>query len=91
MAKKRKKAIALQQQLEANNPSPKSIWRLLKEGNFPQGGVGNWLQDPNSDEKYYIPHPSEIYQATIQDPQGWEELSESMGVVWLKQHGKSLN
>lgn len=59
----------------------KSVWQQLKEAEFPQGGVGNWLQGEN--DRYYIPSPSEIYQHFIADPAGWEDMSKAMATVWL--------
>lgn len=71
-------------EMQVPSLSGMALWKQLKESNFPQGGVGSWLKDPNSDEKYYIPHPAEIYQAYIADPIDWEIMSEAMGRVWLE-------
>lgn len=71
-------------EIEIDIPEEKSIWQLLKEAGFPQGGSGNWLKDPKTDEKYYIPHPSELYQLYIGDPTDWEKMSMAMAKVWLQ-------
>lgn len=69
---------------KAHEEVSKSTWQQLKEAGFPQGGVGTWLKDPNSDEKYYIPHPAEVYQLFIANPQDWEKMSEAMAKIWLQ-------
>ena len=58
-------------------------YKALKEAGFPQGGRGNWIQDPNSDSKYYIPNPDEIYSQFLGDPEHWRKLTDTLAEAWI--------
>jgi len=59
--------------------------KQLKAKGFPQGGAGNFVVDPDTGEKFYKPHPSELYNQFLGDPTQWGELAEAMAQVWLSQ------
>ncbi len=65
-----------------------ALYKALQRANFPQGGVGSYMEDPNSTDRVYVPHPSEVYGMFIGDPQQWEMLRDAICRGWLQnQHG----
>lgn len=64
-----------------------ALYKLLKESGFAQGGSGMFMQDPDSNEKVYIPLPGEVYTQFLGDPKDWQVLTDAMVRVWLEQHG----
>lgn len=59
------------------------LYRTLKEKGFPQGGNGNWYQDPSTGERYYIPQPDEVYTQFIADPSLWQKMTDAMARAWI--------
>jgi len=53
------------------------------EGYF-QGGMGQWMEDPNGTERVYVPHVSEVYGYFIGDPEKWEQLKDHMIRAYLE-------
>lgn len=61
-----------------------ALYKGLKEASFPQGGMGQWWEDPNGTEKVYVPRPEEIYSQFIGDPEGWEQLRDALARAWME-------
>lgn len=61
------------------------LYAELRDNGFPQGGVGNWIFNIHGTQKAYIPHPSEVYQQYIANPDDWEVMTAAMSNVWLQQ------
>lgn len=66
------------------------LYKRLKDAGFPQGGAGNWMLNPDNDEKVYIPLPGELYTQFIGDPAHWEKMRDAMAEVWIA-HALSAN
>lgn len=60
------------------------LYKELKECGFPQGGTGTWLQDPNSDDKVYVPELSELISTFLGDPPAWIKLKEAVTKAWIQ-------
>lgn len=61
-----------------------ALYKKLKDLRYPQGGMGRWVEDPNSTEKVYIPRPEELYTQFIGDPSQWQELQDTLARVWIE-------
>jgi hypothetical protein len=60
------------------------LYRKLKELRFPQGGMGQWWENPNGTDKVYVPRPEELYTMFIGDPQAWDELRDTLARTWIE-------
>lgn len=60
------------------------LYKALKDRNFPQGGVGHFMESPNSSESVYIPHVSEVYQYFIADPFTWDRMRDAIVRAYLE-------
>lgn len=60
-----------------------NLYKQLKAAGFPQGGQGTWIQDPESDEKVYVPSSSEIFALFLGDPKDWQKMTDAMARVWI--------
>lgn len=60
------------------------LYKSLRDLNFPQGGGGHWLEDPNGLEKVYVPEVSEVYGQFIMDPAQWEEVRDALCREWIR-------
>lgn len=56
----------------------------MKNAGFPQGGVGTWQEDYNGTERVYIPHPSEVYQMFLANPEQWDAMRDAICREWLR-------
>ena len=61
-----------------------TLYKALKDNGFPQGGIGQNIEDPNSTEQAYIPEVSEVYQAFLLDPMGWGNVRDALCREWIK-------
>ena len=59
------------------------LYKALKDKGFFQGGVGQYMESPLTDEKVYLPHASEIYASFAQDPSGWEIIRDYLARAYL--------
>lgn len=64
-----------------------ALYKALRAAGFPQGGVGHYIQDPNSADSVYVPHVSEVYTQFLADPQQWEALRDAICREWIKNQG----
>lgn len=60
-----------------------NLYLSLKKAGFPQGGSGNYIQDPDSSEKVYVPTSGEIYSMFLADPDGWQSMTDCLAQVWI--------
>lgn len=84
------KEIIIERIVEVEKPLLKdlALWKELANKGFPQGGSGNWIVDPDDGNKYYVPQPSELYQSFVNDPEGWNDVGEALGRVWVDKNKK---
>lgn len=64
------------------------LYQELKNAGFPQGGSGIYMNDPDSNERVYIPTPSEIYATFLGNPGDWTDMVDAMAEVWIKRAKK---
>lgn len=60
------------------------LYKELQKKGFPQGGIGQFIQDPNTNDKVYVPQPGEIYAQFILDPEGWQKVTDALAGVWIE-------
>lgn len=60
------------------------LYYALKQVGFPQGGIGEFMESPLTDEKVYLPHASEIYTQFAQDPAGWNVIRDYLARAFLE-------
>ena len=59
------------------------LYKVLKSKGFPQGGAGDFLQDPHTGETVYIPVYQELITTFVGDPKDWEHMRDAMALVWI--------
>lgn len=61
-----------------------ALYKKLKDERYPQGGMGEWWEDPNGTDKVYVPRPEEIYTHFLGNKQEWDELRDALVRVWIE-------
>lgn len=61
-----------------------ALYKKLKDERYPQGGMGEWWEDPNGTDKVYVPRPEEIYTHYLGNKQEWDELRDALVRVWIE-------
>lgn len=75
----------MKRNLAAINPlEGYALYKSLKDVGFPQGGSGDWLYNPETDEKVYVPHPSELINTYVADPKQWDSVRDILARQWIE-------
>ena len=76
------KEIFIEKEVIRNIPEVRlegwQLYKSLKDKGYYQGGMGQWMEDPNGTEKVYIPHVSEVYTYFIGNPAQWELMRDAL-------------
>lgn len=63
-------------------PAPRlegfELYKALKDKGYPQGGMGQTMEDPNGIERVYIPHPNEVQAFFIENPDKMEAMRDAI-------------
>ncbi len=59
------------------------LYKRLKEAGYPQGGGGQYMGDPDSNVKVYIPTYQELLTHYVADPKDWELMVDAITKVWI--------
>jgi len=82
------KEVIIEKEIVKTVPEPRlegwELYKALKDKGFFQGGMGQWMEDPNGTERVYVPHVSEVYGYFIGDPEKWEQLKDHMIRAYLE-------
>ena len=60
------------------------LYKKLKDGRYPQGGQGDWWENPNGTDRVYVPRPEELYTHFLGDPDAWNKLRDVLARAWLE-------
>ena len=60
------------------------LYKALKDAGFYQGGIGQFMEDPQGTEVVYLPHASEIYAQFAQNPEGWGVIRDYLARAFLE-------
>lgn len=60
-----------------------NLYLALKNAGYPQGGSGGYIQHPDTNDKVYVPLPSELYNHFTSDPKEWEDVVDALAKVWI--------
>lgn len=86
----REKGIVIVPNIEI--PSRFDLYKRLKEAQYPQGGGGQYMLDPDSNQKVYVPTYQELLTHYVSDPKGWEVMVDTITKVWIdNKNGKQTN
>lgn len=60
------------------------LYAQLRDTGYPQGGVGQYVENVNGIDKAYIPHPHEIIDHFLGDPELWEKMRDGIIRTYLE-------
>ncbi len=54
------------------------LYAALRDIGYPQGGMGNMMENPNGVDKAYVPHAQEVLAFFSGDPDKWELMRDGI-------------
>ncbi len=83
------KEIIIEKIIEVEKPRLEGyeLYAKLRDIGYPQGGMGNIMENPNGVDKVYVPHANEVMSFFVGDPDKWEAMRDGVIRTYIEING----